>query len=416
MDSADRFTRALAAVVVAAALLLGMTSTHAAEPAATVSETVPFGQEWTYRIAELTETRTAAFAQPDLETAGWRTGTAPFHSAPAICAFPWSASQRWPVSTALLARRTIALPAGATNVRVLGTIDNDIEVFWNGASIGAHQDGNCGANGITMPVPGELVRSGGNVLAVRAIDLGVVSFFDVKVTYDRPSDVTPPSITSTVDPEANAAGWNNTDVTVSFTCADDVELATCSPAVVLADDGDHDALTGTATDAAGNVSTTDVRPVRIDTTLPSVVFAGERSYAVDETVSVTCTATDDGSGIASDDCAEVAVQRPAYELAAGTYGVTATAVDVAGNTTTTTAQFTVEAVDAAALGRLVASFSDSSGITAALLAKLDAAATATVDGAEAGALRAFANQVAAQSGKALTPAEADVLLGLVATL
>jgi hypothetical protein len=55
----------------------------------------------------------------------------------------------------------------------------------------------------------------------------------------------------------------------------------------------------------------------------------------------------------------------------------------------------------------------------ALQAKLDAAEAAETRGnghAKGGALGAFMNQVRAQSGKALTPAQANVLLTLAKTL
>ena len=68
---------------------------------------------------------------------------------------------------------------------------------------------------------------------------------------------------------------------------------------------------------------------------------------------------------------------------------------------------------------LVAFYSTNRGIAHALIVKLDAAEDAEERGnlsAEAGALGAFANQVNAQSGKALTPKQAQVLLTLVQTL
>ncbi|HEV8118431.1 MAG TPA: prepilin-type N-terminal cleavage/methylation domain-containing protein [Thermoanaerobaculia bacterium] len=70
--------------------------------------------------------------------------------------------------------------------------------------------------------------------------------------------------------------------------------------------------------------------------------------------------------------------------------------------------------------RLLAGFySTSPGVAHALAAHLDAAESAEARGnaaAKAGALRAFENQVRAQSGRALTPAQAEVLLILVRTL
>ena len=43
------------------------------------------------------------------------------------------------------------------------------------------------------------------------------------------ADVTPPTIVGSVAPAPNAAGWNNTAVTVTFTCADEYSgVASCT--------------------------------------------------------------------------------------------------------------------------------------------------------------------------------------------
>ena len=38
-------------------------------------------------------------------------------------------------------------------------------------------------------------------------------------------DLSSPSITPSQSPDQNAAGWNNTDVIVSFACEDQIELS-----------------------------------------------------------------------------------------------------------------------------------------------------------------------------------------------
>src|SRR5205823_6423865 len=50
-------------------------------------------------------------------------------------------------------------------------------------------------------------------------------------------DLTPPAIQAVVTPAPNAAGWNNSAVTVSFTCSDALSgIATCPPDVPLGTD------------------------------------------------------------------------------------------------------------------------------------------------------------------------------------
>ena len=57
------------------------------------------------------------------------------------------------------------------------------------------------------------------------------------IHYDR-SLAVPPTITALVSPMPNAAGWNNSNVTVSFTCADPiVGIASCASPVQLTAEG-----------------------------------------------------------------------------------------------------------------------------------------------------------------------------------
>ena len=83
-------------------------------------------------------------------------------------------------------------------------------------------------------------------------------------------DTTPPTITAAQTPAANVAGWNNTSVTVTFSCADESQgsgLASCTPPVTISTEGQGQTVTGTAVDNAGNTSTTTAT-VNIDKTVP----------------------------------------------------------------------------------------------------------------------------------------------------
>ena len=85
-------------------------------------------------------------------------------------------------------------------------------------------------------------------------------------------DPTAPTITGTAVPAPNGNGWNNSDVTVSFT-ADDGPLGSgvvsLTDPVVVGTESAARILTGTAQDAAGNSSSTTVT-VRLDKTPPTV--------------------------------------------------------------------------------------------------------------------------------------------------
>jgi hypothetical protein len=81
-------------------------------------------------------------------------------------------------------------------------------------------------------------------------------------------------ITTSVAPPPNGRGWNNTPVTVTFSCADTGSgIATCpTPAVVTAE-GANQIVSGTAVDTAGNTATASVT-LNIDQT-PPVVTASQ---------------------------------------------------------------------------------------------------------------------------------------------
>ena len=65
-------------------------------------------------------------------------------------------------------------------------------------------------------------------------------------------DTVPPTISATASPPANAAGWNNTDVTVSFTCADARSgIASCPEPVTVTSEGGDQVVTGTAVPMRG---------------------------------------------------------------------------------------------------------------------------------------------------------------------
>jgi hypothetical protein len=72
-------------------------------------------------------------------------------------------------------------------------------------------------------------------------------------------DNTPPTIIATLDKTANAAGWNNTNVIVTFTCSDTTSgIATCPAPVNMTTEGANQIVSGTAADRAGNTANASV--------------------------------------------------------------------------------------------------------------------------------------------------------------
>jgi hypothetical protein len=151
-------------------------------------------------------------------------------------------------------------------------------------------------------------------------------------------DKTAPTISYSLSQAPNAAGWNTSDVTVTFACNDALSgVASCSGPVTVGE-GANQTVTGTAVDAAGNTSTVSVT-LNVDSTLPTINYALSHQpslFGWDNTdVTVTFTCSDALSGIAS--CPDpITIGEGANQ------NVTGTAVDAAGNTAATSITLNVD--------------------------------------------------------------------------
>lgn len=147
-------------------------------------------------------------------------------------------------------------------------------------------------------------------------------------------DKTPPMLTATRTP-ANAHGWNNGSVAVSFDCMDNISgIAQCPSETTFDTEGANQSVTGSAIDQAGNEASLVVDNINIDLTPPAIVAsafppANENGWR-NTIVAVAFDCADTLSGM--DQCAG------ATELSTEGTGqsVSGTAVDLAGNTATAT--------------------------------------------------------------------------------
>lgn len=235
-----------------------------------------------------------------------------------------------------------------------------------------------------------------------------------------PTDTEAPVATPTQAPAANAAGWNSGDVTVSWNWADEaggsgIDSGACTTTSVSSGEGTI-ALSATCADVAGNIGTASAT-VKVDSSAPSVAFSGNAgTYTVDDTVTIGCSATDAVSGIATSTCPTVSAS--AVSLGLGAHTLTATATDQAGNTTTVSTTFTV-VLNASGLCALVHQLSSSEDVADGLCDKIRQIAAASAAGKTKVASNvrgALGNQLRAQTGKALTAAEAALIAGLAAQL
>jgi hypothetical protein len=163
------------------------------------------------------------------------------------------------------------------------------------------------------------------------------------VTASLKRDASAPNApTASVLPAPNTAGWNNTDVTVTFAGNGDngpSGLAGCTDPVVVSSDTAGQSVDGHCTDVADNAGPSASTSVKVDKTAPSKpVFSGLADGAAYDFGSVpaepTCSAADALSGL--DHC-----DVSGYSNAVGSHTLTAVAYDVAGNSRTSTLTYTV---------------------------------------------------------------------------
>jgi hypothetical protein len=154
-------------------------------------------------------------------------------------------------------------------------------------------------------------------------------------------DKTNPTISGSRSPAANANGWNNTNVVVSFSCVDPLSgVASCGPTETLSSEGANQSVIGTAVDNAGNSASATVSGINIDKTAPTVARVGGPAdggvyYFGSVPAAPTCTASDGLSGL--DGVCGVS----GYSTAVGTHTVSAAATDMAGNSASDDATYTV---------------------------------------------------------------------------
>ena len=150
-----------------------------------------------------------------------------------------------------------------------------------------------------------------------------------------------------------------------------------------------------------------------DATPPTITYSSHAtSYTVDAHMSITCTATDAESGIASDTCAPI--DGDAYTFGLGLHTYSATATDNAGNTASASTTFTVT-VTFGSLGNLTRRLVTSSKAADGLVADLSKAEQARAMGKTKQAndwLTEYRKGLQAQVGKSITAQKASVLIGL----
>jgi len=281
----------------------------------------------------------------------------------------------------------------------------------------------------------QVVQSGTTAITYSAVDNnGNVSPETSKFFF---VDLVAPTIKAIPMPAPNGDGWNNKPVTIDYSCSDPAgevkgELfcgdtsGVDSQNVPLVVDGSLHGFPSFVTtegkgqkrfaeadDLAGN-STKTITAINLDMTAPVIQFTGaQSSYTVDQDVNISCAASDALSSVRPGATCPT-IQGPAYSFGVGTSSFNASATDYADNLSTATLTFDVR-VTFDSLAKLVNKFVANAGVANSLDAKLRAAASAAASGktkTKDNILKAFRNELAAQTGQSITAANAAILQNL----
>jgi hypothetical protein len=197
------------------------TNKNGTSPASSPSNAVtppvvlPLGAEYQYTTTDPGQ----GFDEPDFDDTGWETGNAPFAQDPTAgtcpdATFP-DGNSPFPVNGEVWVRVTFELPAGASGLQIVGTIDNVADFFVNGNPVGSMTDGSCHANTVNILIEDQDLVEGTNVLAVHATDTGSRSFLDLTVKYTEPVTGGEATAATSAAPETTTTSTSTTTSTTT---------------------------------------------------------------------------------------------------------------------------------------------------------------------------------------------------------
>jgi len=158
-------------------------------------------------------------------------------------------------------------------------------------------------------------------------------------------DTIAPEINASLSVPANAAGWHNNNVTVSFTCSDDDSgIDVCPSPIVVSTEGAGQLVSGTATDIAGNTTTTSVT-INLDKTIPTIVanlssVANTNGWHNND-VMISYTCSDLLSGIETSGANICPLVKLITQEGVGQF-ITSSVTDIAGNLASATVVLNID--------------------------------------------------------------------------
>jgi uncharacterized repeat protein (TIGR01451 family) len=171
---------------------------------------------------------------------------------------------------------------------------------WNNGQVTAHFTCADTLSSIAACAPDHVIDTDGNNLTVTGSATDTAGNTESVTSAAFNIDSVVPTITAVASPAPNGAGWNNTDVTVTFNCTDDRSgIASCPAPVTVTGEGAEEVVTGSATDNADNTASTTVT-LKVDKSPPVVAFTSSPppSIVPGAAISFSVNATDN-IGVAS---------------------------------------------------------------------------------------------------------------------
>jgi IPT/TIG domain/Glucodextranase, domain B len=189
------------------------------------------------------------------------------------------------------------------------------------------------------PPPDTVTAVGLQTISGNAIDIaGNTATGSVQFTLQP---FPPLKVIASASPAPNAAGWNNSPVTVSFQCTGGAQPVSCPTSQIVSTDGANQVISGTATDAAGNSASASAT-VSLDQAPPlvSITSPADATVTTSTNVSVTGSTSDALSGLASVTCngnpATISggTFNCSFQITQGSLSISVVATDAAGNSAT----------------------------------------------------------------------------------
>jgi len=171
-----------------------------------------------------------------------------------------------------------------------------------------------------------------------AVDKAGNSSVPASVTFSV--QAAPLAITASLSPLPNTAGWNNSDVTVSFQGSGGVPPLVPSPPQTVSTEGANQSVTGSVTDAAGQAVAKTV-PVNLDKTPPTITASvspqpNANNWIVTVVPVITFNCSDAMSGLAICPPPQIGSTDGPDQTISGT------ATDIAGNSSNANVVFNLE--------------------------------------------------------------------------